>query len=36
MNVGQLLETHLGWAAKALGIKRGHARVQRRDRREIR
>ena len=21
MNVGQILETHLGWAAKALGIK---------------
>src|SRR5438270_10789477 len=21
MNVGQILETHLGWAAKALGVK---------------
>ncbi len=24
MNVGQVLETHLGWAAKALGLKIGH------------
>ena len=23
MNVGQVLETHLGWAAKGLGIKIG-------------
>ena len=23
MNVGQILETHLGWAAKGLGIKIG-------------
>jgi DNA-directed RNA polymerase subunit beta len=24
MNVGQILETHLGWAAKVLGLKIGH------------
>lgn len=24
MNIGQVLETHLGWAAKALGLKIGH------------
>ena len=24
MNIGQILETHLGWAAKGLGVKIGH------------
>ena len=24
MNIGQILETHLGWAAKGLGVKLGH------------
>ena len=29
MNVGQILETHLGWAAKALGLYFCHAGVRR-------
>ena len=32
MNVGQILETHLGWAAQALGMQFRHAGVRRRDR----
>ena len=32
MNVGQILETHLGWAAQALGGSLRHAGVRRRDR----
>ena len=31
MNVGQILETHLGWAAKALGLHVRDARLRRRD-----
>ena len=27
MNIGQVLETHLGWAARALGHPRGNARL---------
>ena len=30
MNVGQILETHLGWAGSQAGIPGGHARVRRR------
>jgi DNA-directed RNA polymerase subunit beta len=33
MNVGQILETHLGWAAKGLGKKIGDARRAGQDRR---
>ena len=33
MNVGQILETHLGWAMMVLGSAGGHAGVRRRDRR---
>ena len=32
MNVGQILETHLGWAAHALGVQVRHAGIRRRDR----
>ena len=32
MNVGQILETHLGWAAQALGRALRHAGIRRRDR----
>ena len=32
MNVGQILETHLGWAAKALGVQLRDPRVRRRHR----
>ena len=32
MNVGQILETHLGWAAQALGVQLRDAGVRRRDR----
>ena len=32
MNVGQILETHLGWAAAALGVQLRDAGVRRRDR----
>ena len=31
MNVGQILETHLGWAAHGLGKKIGEMLDQRRD-----
>ena len=33
MNVGQILETHLGWAVAVLGFQADHAGVRRRDRR---
>ena len=36
MNIGQILETHLGWAAKGLGLKIGQMLDERRRRREIR
>jgi DNA-directed RNA polymerase subunit beta len=36
MNVGQVLETHLGWAAKALGLKLGNLRQEERPVSEIR
>ena len=29
MNVGQVLETHLGWAGQKLGCTRGHAGLRR-------
>ena len=32
MNVGQILETHLGWAAKALGVQFRDPGIRRRDR----
>ena len=32
MNIGQILETHLGWAADAAGLQVRHAGVRRRDR----
>ena len=32
MNVGQILETHLGWAAQALGVQLRDAGIRRRDR----
>ena len=32
MNVGQILETHLGWAAKALGVQFRYAGIRRRHR----
>ena len=32
MNIGQILETHLGWAAEALGMQGRHAGLRRRDR----
>ena len=32
MNVGQILETHLGWAAHALGLLLRDAGLRRRDR----
>ena len=32
MNVGQILETHLGWAVQRAGLPGGHAGVRRRDR----
>ena len=32
MNVGQILETHLGWAAAKLGLQGHHAGVRRGDR----
>ena len=35
MNVGQILETHLGWAAHGLGIKIGNMLDQQRDAAEI-
>ncbi len=36
MNVGQVLETHLGWAAKGLGLKIGKMLDERKDLQEIR
>ena len=36
MNIGQVLETHLGWAAKGLGKKIGEMLEATADRREIR
>jgi DNA-directed RNA polymerase subunit beta len=36
MNVGQVLETHLGWAAKALGVKIGQMLSEKKDIKDLR